>query len=87
MKHLATVLDKYIKDKHTQEECVGFIDGYEQGKKYLNTKSLYGRIRVSYLKFYYKHVLREAKHRFKDKPSTLKLTRRFVRYKVYLLNK
>lgn len=21
-------LDKYIKEKHTQEECVGFIDGF-----------------------------------------------------------
>ena len=25
---LADDLSAYIKDKHTQEECVGFIDGY-----------------------------------------------------------
>ena len=27
-------LDKYIKDKHTQEECVGFIDGFEAAREY-----------------------------------------------------
>ena len=27
---LSGSLTKYIKDKHTQEECAGFIDGYEQ---------------------------------------------------------
>jgi hypothetical protein len=26
-------LDEYIKDKRTQEECVGFIDGYHQAKE------------------------------------------------------
>ena len=25
---LADDLSAYIKDKHTQEECIGFIDGY-----------------------------------------------------------
>lgn len=25
---LATALDAYIKQRHTQEECIGFIDGY-----------------------------------------------------------
>ena len=26
---LADDLSAYIKDKHTQEECIGFIDGYK----------------------------------------------------------
>lgn len=26
---LAQYLDNYIKTKHTQEECIGFIDGFE----------------------------------------------------------
>ena len=26
---LADDLTNYIKDKHTQEECIGFIDGYK----------------------------------------------------------
>ena len=25
---LELALDKYVKDKHTQEECIGFIDGF-----------------------------------------------------------
>lgn len=29
MKALEKPLDKYIKDKHTQEECIGFIAGFE----------------------------------------------------------
>ncbi len=29
-KELAKELDKYIKAKHTQEECIGFIDGFER---------------------------------------------------------
>ena len=24
-------LDEYVREKHTQEECVGFIDGFEKG--------------------------------------------------------
>jgi len=39
MKPLEKALNKYIKEQHTQEECVGFIDGYKEGiksnKKYL----------------------------------------------------
>jgi hypothetical protein len=27
---LAKALDTYIKEKHTQEECTGFIDGFEK---------------------------------------------------------
>jgi len=27
------VLDKYIKEKHSQEECISFIDGYESVEK------------------------------------------------------
>ena len=30
---LAKSLDVYIKEKHTQEECTGFIDGYENAIK------------------------------------------------------
>ena len=29
----AKALEAYIKEKHTQEECVGFSDGFEQGQK------------------------------------------------------
>lgn len=28
-KELADALDKYIKEMHTQEECIGFIAGWE----------------------------------------------------------
>ena len=27
--HKQNALNEYIKEKHTQEECIGFIDGYE----------------------------------------------------------
>ncbi len=27
---LAKALDKYVKEKHTQEECIGFIDGFDE---------------------------------------------------------
>lgn len=27
---LAKLLDKYVKEKHTQEECIGFIDGFNE---------------------------------------------------------
>ncbi len=30
---LAEHLNVYIKDKHTQEECVGFIDGFKEALK------------------------------------------------------
>ena len=30
-KELAKELDKYIREKHTQEECSGFIDGFTLG--------------------------------------------------------
>jgi hypothetical protein len=26
-------VDRYIRDKHTQDECIGFIDGYEVAEK------------------------------------------------------
>jgi hypothetical protein len=29
-KLLAKHLDVYIKDRHTQEECIGFIDGFKE---------------------------------------------------------
>lgn len=28
-KYLEEVLTKYVKEKHTQDECIGFIDGYK----------------------------------------------------------
>ena len=30
MKSLEKSLNEYIKEKHTQEECSGFIDGYNK---------------------------------------------------------
>jgi len=33
-KDLEIQLNAYIKDKHTQEECTGFIDGYNSAKEY-----------------------------------------------------
>lgn len=30
---LADCLSKYIYDKHTQEECIGFIDGFEEAQE------------------------------------------------------
>jgi hypothetical protein len=30
---LASELDKYIREKHTQDECMGFIDGFEAALK------------------------------------------------------
>ena len=30
---LANALTKYIKDKHTQEECIGFSDGFKEAKE------------------------------------------------------
>jgi hypothetical protein len=33
-KYLETQLNAYIKDKHTQEECTGFIDGYKSAKEH-----------------------------------------------------
>jgi hypothetical protein len=29
-KLLADSLETYIRDKHTQEECIGFIDGFKE---------------------------------------------------------
>jgi hypothetical protein len=31
---LAKLLDKYVKEKHTQEECIGFIDGFNECWEY-----------------------------------------------------
>ena len=30
------ILDKYIKEKHTQDECIGFIDGINAALKLLS---------------------------------------------------
>jgi len=40
MKALEMSLTVYIKDKHTQEECFGYIDGYKQAHKDMSIKSL-----------------------------------------------
>ena len=32
-------LTLYIKEKHTQEECIGFIDGFKEAEKVLYSKS------------------------------------------------
>jgi predicted HicB family RNase H-like nuclease len=34
----AKSLDSYIKLKHTQEECIGFIDGFEKAIQLLKQK-------------------------------------------------
>lgn len=36
---LAKLLDNYIKEKHTQEECIGFIDGFNDCWKYTSEHS------------------------------------------------
>ena len=33
---LAEKLDKYIKDEHTQQECTGFIDGFNKAWRHFN---------------------------------------------------
>ncbi len=33
LKQQASELDAYIKRKHTQEECIGFIDGFERANE------------------------------------------------------
>ena len=38
-------LDKYIKEKHTQEECSGFIDGWKAAMESLKPEE------INYLKF------------------------------------
>jgi hypothetical protein len=40
MKALEMSLTVYIKEKHTQEECIGFIDGYNKAHKDMSFKSL-----------------------------------------------
>lgn len=40
MKALEKSLGTYIKEKHTQEECIGFIDGYKKAYKDITFKSL-----------------------------------------------
>lgn len=37
-KDLEKQLNAYIKDKRTQEECVGFVDGYNSAKEYYRNK-------------------------------------------------
>lgn len=43
---LANSLDAYIKEKHTQEECIGYIDGFKQAVRSKNceTRWIYGSI-------------------------------------------
>jgi len=33
-------LQQYIRDKHTQEECVGFIDGWDKAEEYFFTNKV-----------------------------------------------
>jgi hypothetical protein len=33
LKQLASELEYYVKAKHTQEECIGFIDGFERANE------------------------------------------------------
>lgn len=33
LSNLQKQLNLYIKEKHTQEECIGFIDGYNKAKE------------------------------------------------------
>lgn len=40
MKSLEKALDKYIRQKHTTEECSGYIDGYKQAVKDFKNKSM-----------------------------------------------
>lgn len=40
---LADDLSVYIQDKHTQEECVGFIDGYNAALAKLDLLGVVGR--------------------------------------------
>jgi hypothetical protein len=40
MKTLEKSLGIYIKEKHTQEECSGYIDGYKQAINDMSIKSL-----------------------------------------------
>jgi transposase-like protein len=44
-KELAEALDTYIKEKHTQEECVGFIAGFEKALSQINKNVLLGDVR------------------------------------------
>jgi hypothetical protein len=48
-------LDEYIKEKHTQEECIGFIDGYKKAQEKLYSE---------------KEVLDILVKSFKDNPQT-----------------
>jgi hypothetical protein len=38
MKTKQQALNQYIKDKKTQDECSGFIDGWEEAEYYLSTQ-------------------------------------------------
>ena len=88
---LAKALDTYIKEKHTQEECTGFIEGFEKADslfaKRIVGKSFFKRCKIGFQKWYLNWFIAEAKYRFKNKPNTLKLAKRYRRYKLYLLNK
>ena len=35
-KGLENALDKFIREKHTQEECIGFIEGYKAAPNHLD---------------------------------------------------
>ena len=47
---LSESLDKYIKEKHTQEECIGFIDGFKEAKE--QDKAIIQELLDGYKKLY-----------------------------------
>jgi|TARA_R110001599_G_C11815186_1_gene616502 hypothetical protein len=44
---LADDLTEYVRDKHTQEECIGFIDGYNMALSKLKLLGIGGVVRFS----------------------------------------
>lgn len=38
-------LNQYIEEKHTQEECIGFIDGYEKALKDSKAPEMFDRLK------------------------------------------
>lgn len=46
MKSIEKALNDYIKAKHKQDECIGFIDGYKQCQEYMADTSKVTRFEV-----------------------------------------
>ncbi len=45
-KMLADSLEIYIREKHTQEECIGFIDGFKEALRQLENICDHNRVEV-----------------------------------------